>query len=53
MPASVEWAGLEGMKNGVLLQAAEGGGYQVLLTADLAKPDQRPRARHLEDSHLC
>ena len=29
---SVEWAGLKGKKNGELLQAAEGGGYQVLLT---------------------
>ena len=31
---SVEWAGLKGKKNGELLQAAEGGGYQVLLTVD-------------------
>jgi predicted nuclease of predicted toxin-antitoxin system len=29
---SVEWAGLKGKKNGKLLQAAEGAGYQVLLT---------------------
>ena len=31
---SAEWAGLKGKKNGELLQAAEGAGYQVLLTVD-------------------
>jgi len=31
---SAEWAGLKGKKNGKLLQAAEGAGYQVLLTVD-------------------
>jgi hypothetical protein len=34
----VEWAGLKGRKNGELLQAAEGGGYQVLLTVDQGIP---------------
>jgi predicted nuclease of predicted toxin-antitoxin system len=31
---SVEWAGFKGKKNGELLLAAEGAGYQVLLTVD-------------------
>lgn len=35
---SVEWAGFKGKKNGELLQAAEGGGYQVLLTVDQGIP---------------
>ena len=38
---SVEWAGLKGQKNGELLQAAEGGGYQVLLTIDQGIPHQQ------------
>ena len=38
---SVEWAGLKGKKNGELLQAAEGGGYQVLLTVDQGIPRQQ------------
>jgi hypothetical protein len=35
---SVEWAGLKGKKNGELLKAAEGRGYQVLLTVDQGIP---------------
>jgi hypothetical protein len=38
---SVEWAGLKGKKNGELLQAAEGSGYQVLLTVDQEIPRQQ------------
>jgi len=38
---SVEWAGLKGKKNGELLQAAEGAGYQVLLTVDQGIPRQQ------------
>ncbi len=38
---SVEWAGLKGTKNGELLRAAEGAGYQVLLTVDLGIPRQQ------------
>jgi predicted nuclease of predicted toxin-antitoxin system len=38
---SVEWAGLKGKKNGELLQAAEDGGYQVLLTVDQGIPRQQ------------
>jgi predicted nuclease of predicted toxin-antitoxin system len=38
---SVEWAGLKGKKNGELLQAAEGGGYQVLLTVDQGIPREQ------------
>ena len=38
---SVDWAGLKGKKNGELLQAAESGGYQVLLTVDQGIPRQQ------------
>jgi predicted nuclease of predicted toxin-antitoxin system len=38
---SAEWAGLKGKKNGELLQAAEGSGYQVLLTVDQGIPRQQ------------
>ena len=38
---SVEWAGLKGKKNGELLLAAEGAGYQVLLTVDQGIPRQQ------------
>ena len=38
---SVEWAGFKGKKNGELLQAAERGGYQVLLTVDQGIPRQQ------------
>lgn len=38
---SVEWAGFKGKKNGELLQAAEGGGYQVLVTVDHGIPRQQ------------
>ena len=38
---SAEWAGLKGSKNGELLQAAEGCGYQVLLTVDQGIPRQQ------------
>ncbi len=38
---SVEWAGLKGKKNGELLQAADSGGYQVLLTVDQGIPRQQ------------
>ena len=34
-------AGLKGKKNGELLQAAEGAGYQVLLTVDQGIPLSR------------
>ena len=37
----MEWAGLKGKKNGELPQAAEGGGYQVLLTVDQGIPRQQ------------
>ncbi|HLK69637.1 MAG TPA: DUF5615 family PIN-like protein [Bryobacteraceae bacterium] len=40
---SVEWAGLKGKKNGEFLQAAESGGYQVLLTVDQGIPRQQTR----------
>jgi len=42
---SVEWAGLKGKKNRELPQAAEGGGYQVLLTVDQGIPRQRTTLR--------
>jgi hypothetical protein len=35
---SVECAGLKGKKNGELLEAAEVGGYRVLLTVDQGVP---------------
>ncbi len=38
---TVEWAGFKGKKNGELLQAAEGDGYQVLLTVDQGIPRQQ------------
>ena len=38
---TVEWAGFKGKKNGELLQAAENGGYQVLLTVDQGIPRQQ------------
>ena len=38
---SAEWAGLKGKKNGELLQAAEDGGYQVVLTVDQGIPRQQ------------
>src|SRR5690349_4301386 len=38
---TVAWAGLKGKKNGELLQAAERGGYQVLLTVDQGIPRQQ------------
>ena len=38
---SVEWAGLKGKKNGELLRAAEGAGYEVLLTVDHGIPRQQ------------
>jgi hypothetical protein len=33
-PTLFQWAGLKGMKNGALLQAAEGAGYDVFVTLD-------------------
>jgi predicted nuclease of predicted toxin-antitoxin system len=41
---TVQWAGLKGKKNGELLQSAELGGYDVLLTVDQGMPHQRPSA---------
>jgi predicted nuclease of predicted toxin-antitoxin system len=41
---TVEWAGLKRKKNGKLLQAAEGGGYEVLLTVDQGLPRQQTMA---------
>ena len=38
---SAEWAGFKGKKNGELLQSAEAGGYQVLLTVDQGIPYQQ------------
>jgi predicted nuclease of predicted toxin-antitoxin system len=38
---SVEWAGLKGKKNGELLQAAEAGGYQVLVMSTRDSPVSR------------
>jgi hypothetical protein len=59
---TAQWAGLKGKKNGVLLRAAEVGGYDVLLTVDQGMPHQqffadqrlliilvRPRTNQLED----
>ena len=40
---SAHWAGLKGKENGELPQAAEGSGYEVLLTVDQRLPHhQRP-----------
>ena len=39
---TAEWAGLKGRKNGDLLRAAEGAGYNVLLTIDQGIPHQQP-----------
>ncbi len=41
---TVEWPGLKGKKNGELPQAAEGCGYQVLLTVDQGIPRQQTMA---------
>jgi predicted nuclease of predicted toxin-antitoxin system len=38
---TAQWAGLKGRKNGELLRAAEGGGYDVLLTVDHGIPHQQ------------
>ena len=42
---TAEWAGFKGKKNGELLQAAESGGYQVLLTVDQGIPHQQTTIR--------
>jgi predicted nuclease of predicted toxin-antitoxin system len=44
---TVQWAGLKGKKNGELLRAAEGAGYDVLLTVDQGIPHQAPGDRKL------
>jgi predicted nuclease of predicted toxin-antitoxin system len=41
---TVQWAGFKGMKNGELLQAAEGAGYDVLVTVDQGIPYQMSAA---------
>ncbi len=41
---TAQWAGLKGMKNGELLQAAELAGYDVLLTVDQRIPCQQRSA---------
>jgi predicted nuclease of predicted toxin-antitoxin system len=38
---SVRYAGLAGLKNGVLLSAAQAAGFQVLITADQSIADQQ------------
>lgn len=38
---TAEWAGFKGLKNGLLLQAAEAGGYEVLVTLDQGLPHQQ------------
>lgn len=38
---TAQWAGLKGMQNGELLQAAEIAGYDVLLTVDQGIPRQQ------------
>ena len=48
---SVEWAGLKGKKNGELPQAAERGGYQVLLTVDQGIPHQQTMVGRLTLDH--
>jgi hypothetical protein len=42
---TVQWAGLKGMKNGALLQAAEGAGYDVFVTVDQGIPYQTAAGR--------
>jgi predicted nuclease of predicted toxin-antitoxin system len=37
---TAQWAGLKSKKNGELLRAAEGAGYDVLLTVDQGIPSQ-------------
>jgi len=44
---TVQWAGLKGMKNGDLLKAAEGAGYDVIITVDHGIPHQRPSANQV------
>jgi len=45
---TAQWAGLKSKKNGELLRAAEGAGYDVLLTVDQGIPhQQRPARRRL------
>jgi len=38
---TARFAGLAGLKNGLLLQAAEAGGFDVLITVDQNIPDQQ------------
>lgn len=38
---TVRWAGLKGISNGKLLQAAEFAGYEVLVTVDQGIPHQQ------------
>ena len=40
---TAQFAGLDGMKNGRLLDAAEAAGFDVLITVDQSIPDQRSR----------
>ena len=46
---TVQWAGLKGMKNGELLQAAAIAGYEVLLTVDQGIPRQQSSTNQMED----
>jgi alkanesulfonate monooxygenase SsuD/methylene tetrahydromethanopterin reductase-like flavin-dependent oxidoreductase (luciferase family) len=43
---TVRFAGLAGLKNGRLLQAAEAAGFDVLITVDRHIPDQQNLSRH-------
>jgi hypothetical protein len=43
---TVRFAGLAGLKNGRLLQAAEAAGFDVLITFDRHIPDQQNLSRH-------
>ena len=38
---TARFAGLAGLKNGALLEAAEAGGFDVLITVDQHVPDQQ------------
>ena len=44
---TAEWSGFKGKQNGELLRAAEGAGYDVLLTVDQGVPQQRLAALKL------
>jgi hypothetical protein len=42
---TAEWAGFKSLKNGRLLQEAEGAGYEVFLTVDQGIPHQQSLAQ--------